>query len=212
MPRPTFLPNSAMPYHVYARCLNKDWFEIPLEEVWKIMSHHLHFSSKAFDVRIHSFVLMQNHFHLLTSTPQANLSKAMGFFMRSTSDSIAEITGRINPMWGTRYNRSLIETFHYFMNVYKYVYRNPVKSGVSNCVEEYKFSTLSGLLGFEHLMIPLEEDTLLFDDVERTMKWLNTEPDEFNWLSMKKGLKRQVFNPGYAPNRKNKSMLETSLL
>ena len=29
-------------------------------------------------LRVHAFVLMQNHFHLLVETPEANLSRAMG--------------------------------------------------------------------------------------------------------------------------------------
>ena len=34
-------------------------------------------SSKLFDIRIVSFCLMPNHYHLLLQTPKANLSRAM---------------------------------------------------------------------------------------------------------------------------------------
>ena len=35
-----------------------------------------------FGVRVHAYVLMDNHFHLLVETPEANLSRAMQRWVR----------------------------------------------------------------------------------------------------------------------------------
>ena len=34
-------------------------------------------SSERFGTRVHAYVLMNNHYHLLVETPEANLSRAM---------------------------------------------------------------------------------------------------------------------------------------
>jgi len=193
MPRKQVLPQSQFPYHVGARSINQEWFQIPMPEVWEIMCGQLHFIHHAFGVRIHSFVLMNNHFHLLVSTPQANLSEAMSWFMRETSRGLTRAGNRINQSYGGRYFRSVIGSPLYYMHAYKYVYLNPVKAGLVQHPWDYPFSTLHGLLGQGHIMIPLIEDTTLFGDVEGTLKWLERMPDEESWDSVGHALWRPTF-------------------
>lgn len=147
-----------------------------MNEVWDIMSAQLFFMHHAFQISIHSFVLMSNHFHLLVSTPQANLPEAMAFFMRETSREIVRQANRINQTWGGPYFRTFLRTEAHFLNAYKYVYRNPVSAGLSPFCESYPFSTLHGLLGGRPLTFPVHEDTLLFSPHLnlRHLEWLNT--------------------------------------
>lgn len=44
-----------------------------LQQVWDIFCRHLAYTAYIYDARIHSFVLMNNHFHLLISTPNASI-------------------------------------------------------------------------------------------------------------------------------------------
>lgn len=120
MPRSKNQISSTWPYHVYGRCINKDWFSQPLNEVWNIMSEQLHFVRFAYDIRIHAFVLMANHYHALFSTPQGNLSDGMSWFARETSRTLTKSADRINQTYGSRYGNSLIQSTHHFKNVYKY--------------------------------------------------------------------------------------------
>jgi REP element-mobilizing transposase RayT len=107
-----------------------------MEEVWTVMTEQLHFAHHAFNLRIRSFVLMSNHFHMLVSTPDSNLPQAMAFFMRETSREIIRRAGRINQAWGGPYSGSMLTQNSYFLNAYKYVYRNPVKAGLCRQCEE----------------------------------------------------------------------------
>ncbi|MGZ3690779.1 MAG: transposase [Pseudobdellovibrio sp.] len=209
MPRPKVIQQSEFPYHVSARCINRDWFSLPMPLVWKIMSTELTFATRAYNLKIHSFVLMNNHFHLLVSTPETNLSQAMWCFMRQSSLQLTGAGNRINMTYGGRYFRSIIKSSHYFMHAYKYVYANPVKAGLSKTVEDYPYSTLHGLLGKEHLFIPIVEDTLLFDDVESTLSWLNTTPTEENWRSVGIALYKREFALGCDRRSSLPSPLET---
>ena len=189
----TFEVSTENPYNITGRCLNRDWFAVPLPIVWEILSDYLHFVSRSYDIQIHLFVLMANHFHLMASSPTGSLSQAMQYFMAQTSRALAKEANRINHIWGARFYRCEIQTHHHFLNAYKYNYRNPVSVGIVDRPEDYRFSSLHGLLGKSPLTIPLVEDATLFSDVEGTLIWLNSRPADKNWDAVRKGLRRRVF-------------------
>ena len=196
MPRKIVPTTHLFPYHVSARCLNREWFEIPLSDVWCIFEDYLCFIHHNFGIEILSFVLMANHFHLILKAPNSNLSAAMNYFMRETSRQILQASGRINHIYGGRFSRSLITSNHYFMCAYKYVYRNPVEAKFCGRVEDYRFSTLAGLLGARKLSIPLSEDLTLFSDVEGTLSWLNTAREKPIYEAVRKAIKKSAFEFG----------------
>lgn len=193
MSRNPCILQSQFPYHIGARSINKDWFNIPMQEVWSIMSEQLFFVHHAFHFKIFAFVLMNNHFHLIVQTPEANLSDGMRWFMRETSRELARKGNRINQTYGGRYFRSIIKTPHHYLNTYKYVYHNPIKAGICKNVLDYPFSTIQGVLGKDLLLIPLEEDETLFNSIEDTLSWLNQIPTDQNWESVRKALRRSEF-------------------
>jgi len=185
-------PNT--PYHLSSRCINRDWFQQPISEVWSCFSDQLYFAKHAFDLRIHSVTLMQNHFHMIVRAPQGNLSEAMAYFLRETSRELTKSSHRINGTWGNRFFRSALTEYHHYMCAYKYVYRNPVEANTCTFVEEYPYSTLHGLLGFSKLMIPVEHDTVLFDhEIEKSLLWLNSKSEKTDWESIRKALRRKSF-------------------
>lgn len=197
MPRKvvTLSPND--PYHITARCINRDWFKIPLSDVWSLMQDYLYLVGVGFNLRIHSFVLMPNHFHMIVSAPEGNLSSAMLYFMRETSKEITRKANRINQTYGGRYHKSCLSNLYYFMNSYKYVYRNPVRAKICSRVEDYPYSSLSGLLGLQSLVIPVVEDSLLFnpDFDSRTLDWLNKDPIDDLEDQIRRALKHPSFRP-----------------
>ena len=209
MPRAKFNPTTD-PYHIAARCINKEWFHSPTSEVWEIFNDELYLVQKLFDLKVFSFVLMSNHFHLLASAPNADLSLAMNYFLRESSRIILKSNHRINGTFAGRFFRCRIQSYHHFTTVYKYIYRNPVEAGLCTWAEEYPWSTLNGILGFSKLILPLEEDKLLFDTgVEPTLKWLNEKPEEFNRNSVRLAIRKPNFKlplQGKKPN-----CLETQL-
>lgn len=193
MPRRKLIESKENPYHLTLRTNNRDWFDLPMPVVWDIMERYLHFVHHAFATHVHAFVLMSNHLHLIARFPNGGLADAMQYFGRETSRSIGYATDRINHVWGGRYYRSEIRGFHHYMNVYKYVYRNPVEAGITGTVESYPYSTLPGLLGLRRLLIPVAEDTLLFGDPVWSLAWLNTAPRPDDRESMRRALRRLEF-------------------
>lgn len=208
MPRKKYQPDSSFPYHITARCINKEWFHIPLVEVWEIFSDYLFFIHHAFNVKVHSFVLMNNHFHLILSTPEANLSEAMNYFMRETSKQFGLASGRINQIYGGPYFWSQLKSEIYYGHAYKYVYRNPIEGGLCLKVEDYPFSTLHSLVGKSKTIIPVAEDTMLFFDMGSQIDWLNKSYKSLDYKQdIKNALRKREFQFGKDKDR-NPSLLE----
>ena len=185
---------SEFPYHISGRILNKASYPIKLSEVWRITSEQLFLAKHCFGLRIHSFVLMPNHFHLLASVSNTPLPIIMRQFMCETSKEFNRIAGRINQNWGGRHYKCEIKNYHYFMNCYKYVYQNPIRAQLANRVEDWPYSTLHGLLGYSKLLIPIEEDTLLFSGhTQATLKWLNAPITNENLHSIRMATRKRIF-------------------
>jgi REP element-mobilizing transposase RayT len=210
MPRKPTVLQSEFPYHISARCINREWFSLPLPWVWKILSEQLYFLYYSFDVHILAFVLMNNHFHLMVQTPKSNLSDAMAWFMRESSRELVRLGNRINQTYGGPHFRSVIRSSHYYLHAYKYLYHNPIAANLCEDILEYPYSTLPGLLGRTPLLIPVQEDHTLFNDVDGTLRWLNSKPDEENWKAVRKALRRSEFRIGRENNRPHP--LETDAL
>jgi putative transposase len=210
MGRPKTILQSEFPYHVSARCINKDWFSISMDEVWEIMSDQLFFIHHAFQVRIHAFLLMNNHFHLIISTPLSNLDEAMAWFMRETSRTLTRAGNRINQTYGGRHFRSILKSHHYFLNAYKYLYHNPLHAKICESVLDYPYSSLPGLLGQQRLIFPVIEDTTLFTNIDETIRWLNCRPEEENWLKVTKAIRKAEF--AFASKNKRPHPLEFDTL
>jgi putative transposase len=192
MPRPHPIRVTDLPYHIIARTNKQEAFPLELRLIWKIYEEELFFIHHAYGVQIHSFVLMNNHFHLILSDPRGTIDLAMRWLMTQSSKRINKQAGTKNHLYGQRHYRSLIPNYHYYMHAYKYVYRNPVEAGACEKVEEYEFSTLRGLLGLQKLNIPLFGDEL-FNDFEGNLRWLNMAGYKERRLAIKAALNRTVF-------------------
>ncbi|MCB9026987.1 MAG: transposase [Bdellovibrionaceae bacterium] len=212
MPRPKAILQNEFPYHVSARCINKEWFHIPMENVWDIFCRQLTYISWVYDAKVHAFVLMNNHFHLLVSTPRSNLSEIMANFMKETSRQINGVTGRINQTYGSRHFRSIIASQHYYLHAYKYVYRNPVAAGITERCETYKFSSLNFLIGKTFVGFPVVEDNTLFSDIEGTLIWLNSNPDADDWITVGNAMRKSKFQIAKDKSTKRPHRLEFDML
>lgn len=72
MPRPLVVQQSEFPYNISARCINREWFNVPMPVVWEIFCEELTRKCGKHNLQVHAFVVMSNHFHLIASTPEAN--------------------------------------------------------------------------------------------------------------------------------------------
>ncbi len=193
MPRANTVLQSDYPYNISARCINRDWFAIPIEKVWEIFCEELTITCDKYSMQIHSFVLMSNHFHLLATTPKSNISDCMQYLIGRTSKRITKSANRINETYAGRYYKCILHEQSYYLNAYKYNYRNPVTAGICKTVQDYSFSTLPMVIGIRKNLIPLVEDLTYYCSPQETLNWLNQKPDSTKIEAARYGFRRQYF-------------------
>lgn len=206
MARHKIILQDQYPYSIGARCINKEWFNLPMDTVWNIFCEELYLASVMHNLQIHSFVLMSNHYHLLASTPDKNISKCMMQFSSMVSRRLTKLGNRLNHTFVGRYFRTILHQPNYYLNTYKYNYRNPVTAGICKRVQDYPYSTLNAKLGGSKLLCPILYDDTLFSNVEDALDWLNTNPGLNKTNAVRHALTKQFFSP--SQNVKSKLFLD----
>ena len=194
MPRKQYFSENHSPSHVTCRCSDKEWFPLPLDQVWDIFCAYLQLGTLSFGIRVHAFVLMSNHFHLLVSAPQGNLDKAMTYLIREVGLVIQESAKTLKPVFGEPYRASLIKSRKQYEIVYKYVYRNPIEAGLTKTVGTYPYTTLTRVLGHKKMEFPVFDNTSLIHNPQYKLKWLNAPyPDEMLLDELRLALRNPEF-------------------
>lgn len=94
-----------------------------------------------FSLKIHCYVLMDNHFHLLLETPAGNLSRAMHYLNTSYSNWFKSKNQIIGSIFQGRYKSILIEKETYLLVLSAYIHLNPVRARLVNSPERYRWSS-----------------------------------------------------------------------
>ncbi|GAA5484542.1 transposase [Haloferula sargassicola] len=118
-------------YHVMARGEGgKDVFEEDVDR--KVWLERLGEACGRFGWRVHAWVQMGNHFHLLLETPQPNLVAGMKWFMGVYSQWWNIRRKRRGHVFQGRYKAVVVSgegKGRYFRIVADYIHLNPVRSG-----------------------------------------------------------------------------------
>ena len=105
-------------------------------------------AAQQFDVAIHAYVLMSNHFHLL-ATPQTvdGLPKMMQAVGRTYVRYFNRVQQRTGTLWEGRYKSTVIQTDRYLMACMAYIDLNPVRAGLVSTPQDYPWSSHLHYLG-----------------------------------------------------------------
>ncbi len=89
----------------------------------------LHHALGRFRCRLHAYVLMSNHVHLLLTPDTAGaLSRLMHTFARNYAGLFNGRHGRTGTLWEGRYKASLVDSSGYFLACSRYIELNPVRA------------------------------------------------------------------------------------
>lgn len=80
-----------------------------------------------FSLRLHAYVLMSNHYHLLLETPEANLSRAMQWFNVSYTVWFNRRHGRCGHLFQGRFKAILVDAAERGAQLSRYLHLNPVR-------------------------------------------------------------------------------------
>jgi putative transposase len=104
--------------------------------------------ARKFEVEVHAYVLMTNHFHLLatpaTATGLPSLMQAVG---RRYVRHFNQAQGRSGTLWEGRYRSTLIQADRYLLACMAYLDLNPVRAGIAQSAKDYPWSSHRRYIG-----------------------------------------------------------------
>ena len=80
-----------------------------------------------YGIRIHAYALMDNHYHAILQTPEANLSRGMQWLHGSYSVWYNARHGRVGPLFQGRYRAIAVENGAWAYGLSAYVHLNPLR-------------------------------------------------------------------------------------
>ena len=160
MPRPLRIEFPGALYHVFSRGNDKrDIFRT--DEDRELFLAALGEACERFGVRIHSYCLMTNHYHLLLETPEANLSQFMKLFLGVYTIRFNRTHKRVGHLFQGRYRAHLVDKDDYFLQVSRYIHLNPVSAGMKDLPEAYPWSSLKYFTNGQKAPNFLQKDLIL---------------------------------------------------
>ena len=134
---------------------------------WLFLTSEIETLRIEWSVEVQALVMMDTHVHVLFRIP----NQKENFFCEA-------LVNKINKKLIASPDAYFIEPItssSQYLNVYKYIYRNPVEAGISTRVEEYLFSSLNCLLGRDVLHLQVVDRAGLIQNPNHILHWLNSK-------------------------------------
>ncbi len=136
-------------YHVMARGNRREAI-FAGEEDRRFFLHALGQACEMTGWRVHAWVLMSNHYHLLIETPEANLVVGMKWLQNSYTRRFNTRHRKWGRLFGDRYKAVVVETEDgdYFGKLCDYIHLNPVRARLirterEQSVSDYPWSSIA---------------------------------------------------------------------
>jgi len=113
--------------------------------------------------------LYYTHYHLLIETPLGNLSKIIQHINGAYTNYFNKKRERSGHLFQGRYKAILVEADEYAKELSRYIHLNPVRAGMVNIPEEYKWSSFRYYVTKEKAPESLNRDLIL--------QFFNSQPE-----------------------------------
>jgi len=130
-----------IPQHIIQRGNNRQAC-FASQEDFSAYAHWLEESAKKNNVKIHAWVFMTNHVHLLV-TPEAphGISSMMQTLGRYYVRYFNYTYGRTGTLWEGRFKSCVIDADEYLLTCQRYIELNPVRAGMVESPGDYAWSS-----------------------------------------------------------------------
>ena len=96
---------------------------------------------------IHAYCLMDNHYHLLIETPDANLSRGMRQLNGVYTQTHNRHNQRVGHVFQGRFKAILVQKDAYLLELSRYIVLNPVRAGMVQKAEDWLWSSYAATAG-----------------------------------------------------------------
>ena len=108
---------------------------------------YLETAIERFSLKIYTYCLMTNHFHVLLETRLSNLSQAMQWVNVSYAGYFNRKYQRNGHLFQGRFKSILVDADEYLKQLSRYIHLNPVRANLVEHPDEYKWSSYSTITG-----------------------------------------------------------------
>ncbi len=160
MARPLRISFEGAWYHVMNRgAAKKNIFHSDIERhIFLDLLERIHCRYK---IEIHSYCLMDNHYHLLVRTPLPNISHAIKYLDGVYAQKFNFINNIDGPLFRGRFKTKLVDDDEYLTHLTRYIHLNPIEASMCNNPWEYRWSSCSNYLGLTRKRSWLYVDEIL---------------------------------------------------
>lgn len=140
MPRRARLKSRSGIYHIMLRGVNRQEIFHDDEDCIKILEIIEKYKRRA-EMKVYAWCLMNNHVHLLLKEGNESISttmKRIGVSFVSYYNWKYKTTGHL---FQDRFRSENVESPQYLLRVVRYIHQNPVKAGIVQSVDEWKWSS-----------------------------------------------------------------------
>ena len=149
----------------------------------KIFLERLMSTKKEYDFKVYAYCLMSNHVHLVIEVEDEVLSTAVQSLTIRYVSYFNKKYDRRGPFVQNRFKSKNVEDQRYFIEVCRYVHRNPEKAGIEKTFN-YKWSSYHEYIGKEKI---IDKKVLLYyfnNDLNEFIKYTNKSDDIRELLEM----------------------------
>ena len=157
MARPLRIEIAGMWYHIMNRgVIRKNIFLC--DEDYQRFLEDLADSCEKYNVEIHSYVLIPNHFHFFLKTNEANLSRFMHRQLTAYTSWYNRKYERVGHLFQGRYKSIVIDNNNYGTEITRYIHLNPVRTRQNSklslkekrkYLKNYKWSSYPAMIGLK---------------------------------------------------------------
>ena len=140
-----FIPGC--PQHVIQRGNNRQAIFVEQADYEQFLAW-LRYAAIEQKLNVHAYVLMPNHFHLLTSAAEAGVvARVLQSVGRRYVQYFNKKYTRTGTLWEGRYRSTSIESEHYLFRCARYIELNPVRASLIQDPAHYPWSSYRANIG-----------------------------------------------------------------
>ena len=146
---PRFISNSKV-YHIILKGIDSQ--DIFYEDQDKnFFLKQISVTKEEFNYTVYSYCLMVNHVHLVIRCEDVFLSSAMKSLLVRYVHYFNKKYDKTGPLMQNRFKSKCVENISYFIDVCRYVHRNPENAGIE-LTQNYKWSSYNEYIGNEKII------------------------------------------------------------
>lgn len=144
----------------------------------KFFLKQISITKNEFNYNVYAYCLMVNHVHLVIKCDDMFLSQAMKSLLVRYVHYFNKKYKRTGSLMQSRFKSKNVEYEKYFLDLCRYVHRNPEKAGIS-LTQNYEWSSYKEYIGEANI---IDKNILLYyfdNDIEKFVEYtLNTDNEE----------------------------------